>query len=65
MGIRRVWIVEEDCSGDAICEDICPEVFEVNDIAKIKEGVDPGEYEEEIKEAAEECPTECIKYEED
>lgn len=65
MGIRKVWIVEEDCSGDAICEDICPEVFEVNDIAKIKKDVDLDEYEEEIKEAAEECPTECIEYEED
>jgi len=65
MGIRKVWIVEEDCSGDAICEDTCPEVFEVNDIAKIKKGVDLDEYEEEIKEAAEECPTECIEYEED
>jgi len=65
MGIRKVWIVEEDCSGDAICEDICPEVFEVNDIAKIKKGVDLDKYEEEIREAVEECPTECIKYEED
>ncbi len=65
MGIRKVWIVEEDCSGDAICEDICPEVLEVNDIAKIKEGVDLDEYEEKIKEATEECPTECIEYEED
>ncbi len=65
MGIRKVWIVEEDCSGDAICEDICPEVFEVNDIAKIKEAVDLDEYEEKIKEAVEECPTECIEYEED
>ena len=65
MGIRKVWIVEEDCSGDTICEDICPEVFEVNDIAKIKKDVDLDEYEEQIKEAAEECPTECIEYEED
>jgi len=65
MGIRKVWIVEEDCSGDAIYEDICPEVFEVNDIAKIKKSVDLDEYEEEIKEAAQECPTECIEYEED
>ncbi|MBA7679435.1 hypothetical protein ES703_87727 [subsurface metagenome] len=28
MGIKKVWIVEEDCSGNAICKDICPEVFE-------------------------------------
>lgn len=30
----------------------------------IKNDVDLNEYEEEIREAAEECPTECIKYEE-
>ena len=30
----------------------------------IKKGMDLDKYEQEIRKAAQECPTECIKYEE-
>ncbi|MDA3866207.1 MAG: ferredoxin [Salinivirgaceae bacterium] len=62
MTISKVWI-EEDCTACGLCEDICPDVFKVEDIAEIVEGSDIQSYEQEIKEAAETCPVEVIKYE--
>ena len=53
MAIKRVWI-EEDCIACGTCEGICPEVFTVTDRSRVNEG---------IKEAAESCPVEVIKYE--
>ena len=61
MAIKKVW-VEEDCTACGLCEDICPEVFKLEDIATVIEGVNYADYEEEIKEAAESCPVEVIKY---
>ena len=61
MAIKKVWI-EEGCTACGLCEDICPEVFKVEDIATVIEGVNYDDYEEQIKEAAESCPVEVIKY---
>ena len=62
MAISKVWI-EEGCTACGLCEDTCPEVFEVQDVAVIKDGVDFSMYEDQIQEAAESCPVEVIKYE--
>ena len=62
MALSKVWI-EDECTACGLCESICPEVFEIQDIAVIKEGVAFSDYEDEIKEAAESCPVEVIKYE--
>ncbi len=62
MAISKVWI-EEGCTACGLCEDICPEVFELQDEAIVKEGVDYSEYEDQIIESAESCPVEVIKYE--
>jgi len=61
MAIKKVWI-EEGCTACGLCEDTCPEVFKVEDIATVIEGVNYDDYEEQIKEAAESCPVEVIKY---
>jgi len=61
MAIKKVWI-EEGCTACGLCEDICPEVFKVEDIATVIEAVNYDDYEEQIKEAAESCPVEVIKY---
>jgi len=45
-----------------LCEEICPEVFKLKDEATVIEGVNYSEYEVKIKEAAESCPVEVIKY---
>jgi len=63
MAITKVWINEDACTGCGLCEDTCPEIFELN--AKVKERTDFNEFEEEIKEAVESCPNEAIQLEEE
>jgi ferredoxin len=63
MAITKVWI-EEGCIACGVCEATAPDVFEMGeDTAIVKEGVNFNEHEDEIKEAAEICPVEVIKYE--
>lgn len=63
MAITKVWI-EEGCIVCGVCEATAPEVFEMSDeTAVVIEGVNFSEYEDGIKEAAENCPVEVIKYE--
>lgn len=61
MALKKVWI-EEGCIACGLCSDICPEVFTLEDIAVVNPGVDFSAYEDKIKESAEGCPTEVIKY---
>jgi ferredoxin len=64
MAIKKVWI-EEGCIGCGLSEDICPEVFKMSgDEARVIEGVDFSLYDEEIKDAADQCPVDVIKFEE-
>ena len=61
MAIKKVWI-EEGCTACGLCEEICPEVFKMEDEATVIEGVNCNDYEEQVKESAESCPMEIIKY---
>lgn len=63
MAIKKVWI-EDGCTSCGLCEDICPEVFVVEDTATVKDGVDFEKHEDGIKEAADSCPVEVIKFSE-
>lgn len=63
MAIKKVW-VEEDCTSCGICESLCLEVFVIEDISTVIEGVNYADYEDQIKEAAESCPVEVIKFSE-
>lgn len=63
MAISKVWIIE-GCTVCGLCESISPDVFKVEDVAEVIDGADFSEHEDEIKEAASECPTEVIKYDE-
>jgi ferredoxin len=72
----KVWIDQDLCTGDGLCEEIAPDVFTLLDdgLAYVKEGEkvfsDPGGAEglanfpdsmtDAVVEAAEECPGECI-----
>ena len=63
MAIKKVWI-EEGCISCESSERNCPEVFKVKEEgATVIEGVDYSGLEEKIKQAAEACPVEVIKYE--
>ena len=76
VSIMKVWIDQDLCTGDGLCEEIAPAVFTLLDdgLAYVKEGDDvkrdPGGaaglavvaegLEDAVAEAAEECPGECI-----
>jgi ferredoxin len=61
----KVWIDQDLCTGDGLCEEIAPDVFAMLDdgLAYVKDGdkilSDPGGA-AGIIESAEECPGECI-----
>ena len=61
----KAYVDEDLCTGCGLCEETCPEVFElVDDLAEvIVDEVPPG-VQEEAREAAEECPVEAISIEE-
>jgi ferredoxin len=77
----KVWIDQDLCTGDGLCEEIAPAVFTLLDdgLAYVKEGEDikndpagsagmaavPGDLEDAVVEASEECPGECIFIERD
>jgi ferredoxin len=76
----KVWIDQDLCTGDGLCEEIAPAVFTLLDdgLSYVKEGdkifSDPGghaglalvpeDMEDATRESAEECPGECIFIEE-
>ncbi len=60
----KVKIDKDLCTACGLCADTCPEVFEMaEDTAIVKQENVPTEYEEQVKEAAKNCPTEAIKIE--
>ena len=84
----KVWIDQDLCTGDGICEEICPDVFtgRADGLWVVKEEAKhfgetkvfdgktypdgsrglarvPNGFEEDVVEAAEECPGECIMIE--
>jgi ferredoxin len=62
---RSIYIDEEECIGCGTCEEICPEVFSINDKTEKAEVIDSeGASEDQIEEAIEACPVECIHWEE-
>jgi ferredoxin len=70
MAIKRVWIVE-GCISCNLCEDLCAEVFEVPGgktsrlRKKHEQALIRPEIQIQVREAAESCPVEVIKVEED
>lgn len=62
MAIKKVWI-EDGCTACGLCESTCPSVFKTEDTATVIPGANFAENEAGIKEAAESCPVEVIKYE--
>ena len=63
MAIKKVWI-EDGCTSCNLCEDMTPEVFELDDTSTVLKDADFVANDEGIREAAENCPVEVIKFEE-
>ena len=56
----KVWVDQQACVGNAMCESIAPKVFRLNENRQ-SEAVDPaGDSEAKILEAAENCPVSAI-----
>jgi ferredoxin len=54
----------DECVGCGLCEETCPEVFELkDDVAVVKVEIVPPEVEEKCREAADGCPVEAISVE--
>jgi ferredoxin len=63
----KVTVDRDLCSGDAVCEELCPEVFAIDDqgIAIVKVDEVPEELGDDVREAAESCPEDCIYIEDE
>ncbi len=60
---KTVYLVEEDCIGCGMCQDVCPEVFALNEDKNVAEVIKPqGGPADLIDEAIESCPVECIHW---
>ncbi len=56
-------IVEEECIACGTCEEICPEVFKLNESLGFSQVINPtGAPEEKIQEAIDSCPVQCIHW---
>ena len=61
-----VYIDEDECIGCGTCEEICPEVFQLNLDKEKAEVIMPEDGPEYfIEEAIDSCPSSCIYYEEE
>jgi ferredoxin len=61
---RRPYIEEEECIACGSCEELCPEVFRLNESLGFAQVVNPeGASEDQIQEAIDACPTQCIHWE--
>jgi len=62
---KMPYVEQEECTGCAICEERCPEVFRLDEDG-LSEVYDPARAsEEEIQEVIDNCPVECIYCEEE
>ena len=53
--------IEDTCTACGLCVETCPEVFEMGpDVAVVSAGEVPSEFEDTVRQAADECPVEAI-----
>jgi ferredoxin len=61
----KVKVDHDLCTGDEICVQVCPEVFEMeDDKAIVRQEEVPEELQDSVREAADSCPSEAIIIEE-
>ena len=61
---RKVIVDEECCTGCGTCAELCPDVFEMDDVTEKARVILPeGGSEECIEDAIDSCPESCISWE--
>jgi len=60
---RKPYIDQEECVGCGNCEEMCPEVFRLNEDGEAEVHDPEGASEDKIQEALDSCPVECIHWE--
>jgi len=60
MAIQKVSVLD-GCIGCGVCAQICPDVFDMTDIAVVKLGINASQFESTLREAVDNCPTSVIK----
>ena len=66
MGARVPAIDTEACIGCGNCAAVCPEVFRLNESLGYSEVINPhGAPEDKIQDAMDQCPAQCISWQEE
>ncbi|WP_394019177.1 ferredoxin [Anaerococcus cruorum] len=62
----KFFVDQDECIGCGMCENICPDVFSMNDdnVSEAINGDIAEEFIESALEAEESCPVSCISHEE-
>jgi ferredoxin len=64
--MAKIPIVDQDeCTGDELCVEMCPEVFKMNDDGLAEVHNPTGASEDQIQECMDECPADCIHWKEE
>jgi len=61
---KMPYVDQEECTGCGLCEETCPGVFQLNEDGVAEVYNPEGASEEEIQEAIDICPVECIHWKE-
>lgn len=63
--VRSVSVDEKECIGCGLCAEIAPEVFQLNEEGVAEVIASYSELPDSIQEAIDECPVECIHWQEE
>ncbi|HOJ13554.1 MAG TPA: ferredoxin [Deltaproteobacteria bacterium] len=61
---KTVFLDREECIGCGMCQDICPEVFELDEEGKARVIKPQGGPEDLVEQAIDACPVSCIAFKE-
>lgn len=62
---RHIVIDEDECEGCESCVELCPDVFEFDEDSEKARVIAPESEDECVEEAMDNCPVDCIRWEED
>lgn len=61
---KKVYVDVDECTGCEVCVQTCPEVFQMNDDGVAEVASQTGASEDDVQEAIDACPVQCIHWEE-